>query len=638
METAHTLAQRLEVVPQAPGVYIFKDTTGRFLYVGKAARLRDRLRNYFSPPHSLPDNLRRMMPRAADLEVLLTHSESEALILENTLIKRHKPPFNTRLRDDKEYPYIKVDLTEAFPRVYITRKVLPDGARYFGPFASAGSVRRTLDLLKKLFPYRSCTKVITGTDPRPCLEYYIHRCVAPCTGYASQGEYQEVIQQMLMFLEGKTEVVLRLLHQRLEEAAEKWQYERAAILRDQIQSIQQVMEEQKVVTPRPVEMDVVALAQEWDEALVEVFFIRQGKLLGHDHFVMDGAREQPPGRVLSHFLRQFYHRAPAVPPILLLQHPVEEAPLIQQWLREKRGGPVRLEVPRRGLRRRLVAMAAQNALQGLRMLRASRLTGEDALTQAMEEVQEALHLPRLPHRMECYDISTIMGRDAVGSMVVFEEGRPRPAHYRRFKIKSPLPAPDDYEMMREVLRRRFRRLAHPMAQAPSGSGDGQRPPSHEAWGILPDLVLIDGGKGHLSAALQVMLELGLSPAQAPLAALAKEEEEVFLPEAPEPRPQPPPTPPHHHPTHPPRTSPALFLLQRIRDEAHRFALAYHQKVRSRRQTQSALDSVPGIGPKRKRLLLRRFGSLRAIKEAPLEDLAAVPGMTRTMAQKLKEYL
>ena len=626
------MRERLASVPAKPGVYLFKNASSQFIYVGKAANLRNRLRSYFGTPFGLVPKIRRMMQQARDFEFVVTHSESEALILENTLIKRHRPPFNTRLRDDKTYPYIKIDPSEEFPQIYFTHRVLNDGARYFGPFASARSVRKTLALLKKLFPYRSCTKTITGTDARPCLEYYIHRCVAPCVGYADQRAYKEVIEQVLMFLEGKTTDVVRQLNQRMHEAAESLEFERAARLRDQVQAIQRVSEDQKVVSLRSQDIDVIAMAQERNEAWVEAFFIRKGKLVGRDHFIMDGALDEEEGRVLATFVQQFYDRASYVPPTILLQHPADDTPLLTEWLTGKRGTSVQLHVPMRGERRRLVSMVAENASQGLSMSRAQRLAGQGALDSAMAEVQEALSLPRLPKRIECYDISNIQGTDSVGSMVVFQNGAPRKEHYRRFKIKS-VEGPDDFASMREVLRRRFGRMAASMPSGdaailgaqPSGAPEAAEAPDGKAWENVPDLVLIDGGKGQLSAVHGVFLEMGLSTDVVPLASLAKREEELYVPHSPE-------------PTALPRNSQGLFLVQRVRDEAHRFAITYHQRLRSKRQTRSGLDTVHGIGPKRRRMLMQHFGSLQAVRDATLEELSAVPGMTRALAQNVKEQL
>ncbi len=625
------MRERLASVPARPGVYLFKNASSQFIYVGKAANLRNRVRSYFGTPFGLAPKIRRMVQQAKDFEFVVTDSESEALILENTLIKRHRPAFNTRLRDDKTYPYIKIDPSEDFPQVYFTRRVQNDGARYFGPFASAGSVRKTLALLKKLFPYRSCTKTITGTDPRPCLEYYIHRCVAPCVGYADRNDYMEVIEQVLMFLEGKTTDVVRQLNRRMLEAAEKLEFERAARLRDQVQAIERVGEDQKVVSLRGQDIDVIAMAQERNEAWVEAFFIRKGKLVGRDHFIMDGVQDEEEGRVLATFVQQFYDRASYVPPVILLQHPADDTPLLTEWLTGRRGTNVQLQVPVRGEKRRLVSMVADNAAQGLSMSRAQRLAGQGALEGAMSEVQEALSLPRMPKRIECYDISHIQGSDSVGSMVVFQNGAPRKEHYRRFKIKT-VEGNDDFASMREMLRRRFGRMASALQEAvealeaAEGVGDAEeQAPEGKAWENVPDLVLIDGGKGQLSAVHGVFLEMGLSTDVVPLASLAKREEELFVPHSPE-------------PTALPRNSQGLFLMQRVRDEAHRFAVTYHQRLRSKRQTRSGLDSVQGIGPKRRRMLIQRFGSVQGVREASLEELSAVPGMTRALAQNVKDQL
>ncbi len=607
-------------MPTRPGVYLFKDSSSKFLYVGKAANLRNRLRSYFATPYGMMPKTRRLMQQAVDFEFVVTDSESEALILENTLIKRHRPQFNTRLRDDKTYPYIKIDPTEEFPQVYFTRRVLNDGARYFGPFASTGSIRKTLNLVKKLFPYRSCTKPITGTDARPCLEYYIHRCVAPCVGYADKDSYKEVIQQVLMFLEGKTGDVVRHLNRRMTDSADNLQFEQAARIRDQIQAIERVNEEQKMVSLRSQDMDIVAMAQERNEAWVEAFFIRKGMLVGRDHFIMDGVQDEEEGKVISTFIQQFYDRASYVPPLVLIQHEADETPLLTEWLSARRGGPVSLQIPVRGEKRKLMSLVGENAAQGLSMSRIRKLSSQGALDIAMTEVQEALGLPRLPNRIECYDISNISGTDAVGSMVVFQNGAPSKQHYRRFKIKT-VDGPDDFAMMREMLQRRFKR----MAKQENDNADADADPVDNPWENVPDLILIDGGKGHLSAVQTVFLEMGISTDKVPLASLAKQEEEVFVPHSQEPMIL-------------PRNSQGLFLVQRVRDEAHRFAITYHQKLRSKRQTQSGLDTVQGVGPKRRKLLIQRFGSVQGIREASMEELTTVPGMTVALAQNIKEQL
>ena len=685
--TAQAIADRLRATPTGPGVYLMRSEAGEVLYVGKAANLRSRLRSYFGSPVNLEPKVRKMVVRIADFEYVVTETESEALILENNFIKRHRPQYNARLKDDKTYPFIKIDLNEDYPQVYFTRRVLSDGARYFGPFASAGSVRTTMSLLKKLFPYRSCTKTITGTDPRPCLEYFIHRCAGPCIGAISKEEYNEVIRQVIFFMEGKTERVLRDLKGKMEAASEALEFERAALLRDQVRAIERVNENQKVVSQGGEDQDVVALAISGSEAWVEVFFVRYGKLTGRDHFLMEGTQDDDPPQIVGQFIKQFYDKAPHVPREILLQHPVkEDVVVIEEWLTEKRGRRVAMRVPERGVKRRLVQMAAENAAQGLQQRAVKWLADTSNIQQAMSEIAEALNLPRPPARMECYDISNIQGTNPVGSMVVFEDGRPKASHYRRFQIKS-VEGVDDYSMMQEMLRRRFRRLAeqiratnngHEESAAPKESTEGLRasagvlrvspsdpsspllalaegegdqdtalssdhgsrvspsaalskegestlaPSKEEAWGIVPDLVLIDGGKGHLSAALQVFLELGLVDT-IPLSSLAKEREELFVPQDPD-------------PILLPKGSQGMFLVQRIRDEAHRFAITYHRQRRRKGAVKSAIDSVPGIGPKRRRMLVRQFGTAAGIRAASLEELASVPGMTIRLAQMVKEYL
>jgi excinuclease ABC subunit C len=622
--TKTTLSEQLKATPPNPGVYLMKDSQGEVLYVGKAARLRHRLRSYFGSTANLEPRIRQLVTRISDFEFIVTQSETEALILENTLIKRHRPRYNSRLKDDKTYPYLKIGLNEEFPQIYITRRVANDGARYFGPYASAGSVRKTMDLLKKLFPYRSCTRTITGKDPRPCLEYYISRCVAPCIGAVDKEGYRQVVGQVVMFMEGRTEEVVKDLRHRMEEAAEHLEFERAAILRDQLQAIERITEGQKVVSMDMEDQDVIALARGRDEAWVEVFFVRQGKLIGREHFIMGSVQDDEPPRIMSDFIKQYYDSVSQVPPRLLLQHHLEESDLIGQWLEQKRGKRVEIRVPQRGEKRKLVDMVAENALQGLEQLKAKWLADTNAQESAMEELQERLNLPRLPQRMECYDISNIQGTTPVGSMVVFEKGRPKSAHYRRFSIKT-VTGIDDYAMMQEILRRRFRRLGRLQGDGKAGAENSTEVGGEQgqSWGIVPDLVLIDGGKGHLNAAVEVFLELGIY--NVPLASLAKENEELFVRDTPE-------------SIMLPRNSPALFLVQRLRDEAHRFAITYHQKSRTRKGMQSAMDLVPGIGPKRKRMLLRRFGSVKGIKDASMDELASVPGMTRTLAQKVKEFL
>ncbi len=599
------LTEQVRGLPTSPGVYLFKDAEDSILYVGKAANLRHRVSSYFGGGQKLTPKLKRMVSKVSDLDYFVTGSEQEALILELNLIKRHHPGYNVRLKDDKTFPYLKIDLGAEWPRVFISRRMREDGGRYFGPFASAKSVRQTLKLIKGIFPFRSCSRTITGTDRRACLDYDIGHCLAPCIGAVSREEYAEVIKQVILFLEGKQERVLRQLESRMNKAAEALDFETAARLRDQIQAVKQVIEGQRIATTVRGEQDVVAFAQDRDQAYVQVFFIRGGKLIGRESFLLQGTRYEEPSQIMTSFIKQFYDSSPYIPPLLLLQHPVEDMAIIQGWLQGRRGGRVSIQVPRRGNKKQLLKIVAENAQEGLEQLKIRQLASPVALSAALDEIKRELKLPRLPSRIEGYDISDIQGMAAVGSMVVFDKGRPKPAHCRRFKIKT-ISAANDYAMLQEVLRRRFKR---------AGSAS-------DSWAILPDLVLIDGGRGQLNAALEAMEEMGVD--SVPVASLAKENEEIFIPRK-------------REPVILPRSSPGLQLLQRLRDEAHRFALSYHQRVRKRGTFASALDSIPGIGPRRKRALLRQFGSVTGIKEASVEELTTA-GMTRSLAEKIKESL
>jgi len=587
-----------------------KDAEGNILYVGKAANLHHRVRSYFSTGQKLSPKLERMVARVSDFDFFVTTSEQEALILELNLIKRHRPRYNVRLKDDKTFPYLKIDINEDWPRVHITRRLEEDGGRYFGPFASAKSVRQTLKVLKGIFPFRSCRKSITGTDLRPCLEYHIHHCLGPCIGIVSKEEYTEVIKQVILFLEGKQEMVVQELQGKMEKAAEALDFEKASLLRDQIQAIDRVIEGQRIATTISGEQDVIAFANDRDQAYVQVFFIRSSKLIGRESFVLQGARSEEPGQIMTNFIKQFYASAPYIPPLLLLQYPVEDRTIIESWLQSKRGAKVHIQVPRRGNKKQLVRIVAKNAQQGMEQLRVKQLATPTALAAALAEIKRELHFPRLPSRMEGYDISNIQGTVAVGSMVVFEEGKPKPSHYRRFRIKT-VSGANDYAMLQEVVKRRFKRSLKSDASTPN------------TWAILPDLVLIDGGKGQLNSALAAMREVGVG--SVPTASLAKENEEIFVPQK-------------REPIILPRSSPGLQLLQRLRDEAHRFALGYHQKIRKRQTFASALDTIPGIGAKRKRALLKQFGSVQAVREAPIEELTTTRGMSKNLAQKVKEHL
>ena len=605
--TRSLITEQLKQLPGVPGVYLMRNADGDILYVGKAASLRHRVRSYFSPGQKLSPKTRRMVARVNDIDFFITSSEQEALILELNLIKQHHPRYNVQLKDDKTFPYLKIDTSETWPGVRITRRLEENGGRYFGPFASAKSVRQTLKVLKGIFPFRSCSKAITGTDPRPCLEYHIGHCLGPCISAVSREEYAGVIRQVILFLEGKQEKVVRELQHRMEKAAQSLDFEKAASIRDQLKAVNRTIEGQEIATRVRGEQDVIAFAQDKDRAYVQVFFIRGGKLTGRESFMVEGTRDEEPLQIMTGFIKQFYSRAPNIPPLLLLQHPVEDAATIENWLRSKCGASVHIRVPRRGSKKQLVSIVAQNAEQGLAQLKVKQLAAPAVLSAAMEEIKRELHLPQLPLRMEGYDISNIQGTAAVGSMVVFDHGQSKPPHYRRFRIKTVASA-NDYAMLQEVLRRRFKRV----------SGD-----PNKTWAITPDLVLIDGGRGQLNAAREIMLKMGAGAV--PVAGLAKENEEIFIPGT-------------RGPLILPRQSPGLQLLQRLRDEAHRFAIGYHRKIHERKTFASALDSIPGIGARRRHILLKQFGSVKAIREATAEELAATRGISKSLARKIKGYL
>jgi len=584
---------------------LFKDKEGKVIYVGKAANLNSRVRSYFGAPSSLSAKVQRLVAKIWDFEFIVTNSEQEALILECNMIKKYTPRYNVHLKDNKTFPYLKININDDWPGVYITRRVQKDGAKYFGPFASPGSVRKTLRLIDKIFPFRSCSKHIEGKDKRPCLDYYIRRCLGPCIGAVEKQEYHDVINQVILFLQGKQELILRELKAKMKAAALQLHFERAALLRDQITAIEAVIEGQRIAIKLQGEKDVVGLAQNKEQAYVELFSIRNSKLIGQDYFIMEGIEGEPPGQIMTSFVKQYYASASYIPPLILLQHPVDEPAVLSEWLEQQRGRRVELQVPQRGDKKKLVDTAAENAAQGLQLAQAKEIKVE-VISSGLRELKNRLRLPKMPRRIECYDVSNIQGALAVGSMVVLEKGRPKPAHYRRFRIKTVAGA-DDYAMIQETLRRRFKRGL---------IGEG-------TWAIIPDLVLIDGGKGQLNAALEVRQELGLD--SIPMASLAKENEEVFIPGNPQ-------------PVYIAKDSPALHILQRARDEAHRFAISYHRRLRHKEGIASILDNIPGIGPRRKKALLKKFGSIEAIREASSEELSQTEGITLALAQKVKEEL
>ncbi len=680
------VAEKLKKLPAKPGCYIYRDKAGEVLYVGKALVLRNRVRSYFQESTRHDNRIERMVHRVADLEWIVVDTELEALILECNLIKRYRPPFNVLMRDDKSYPYIKIT-RENYPRVLFTRKILKDGAKYFGPYSSAYAVRDTLQLLHKIFPLIQCGKSFTGIRERsPCLYYHMGRCLAPCAGIADRGEYKAMIDKVARFLDGKEEGIVKDLRLEMALAAEKLDFEKAAKVRDQVAQIEQLMERQKVLSAdHRTDQDVIAVVKDDRGAAIQMLYIRAGKLIGQRQFMLSGAAEAPPGEAVEQFVKQYYADAPEVPREVLLPVEIEERNIVQSWLRQRRGAAVTVEVPQGGEKLRLVEMAATNAEHALSSFSQEMAQQEAWASDAMAELQDSLGLSAPPIRIEGYDISNIQGKAPVGSMVVVENGEPAKAEYRRFKVRYHPESPNDFAMMHEVLTRRLR--AHI-------EGD-------EKFSKLPDLIMIDGGRGQLGAALKARDELGLT---VPMIGLAKRLELVVVPEAVSPlsssgarasRQQdggsgglrgigetgtPTPLPPSsslaqdvrtrggggrqkgidnptltikdpdysfdreapneyaYHDVELELASPGLMLLRKLRDEAHRFALTYHRKLRDKRTTGSALEEVPGVGPRRRRLLLRTFGSLDGIRRASVEELAAVPTMTRRLAEQVREYM
>lgn len=616
------ITELLNNLPTKPGVYLHKDAAGNVLYVGKAINLRNRVRSYF---HTHVDSIKtqRLRRLIADIEVITTESELEALLLEMTLIKQHKPQFNVRLKDDKRYPYIKVHWADAFPKVTVTRRMVRDGSRYFGPYTSAWAVQQTLDLLRKIFPYLTCDRIITGRDERACLYYDIKLCNAPCIGAVDQEQYRATIRQLMDFLDGKSDHIIRGIETRMAQAAADLQFEKAADYRDQLKAIERITARQKVIGSSDTDQDVIAFARDEGDACVQIFFIRHGKLIGREYFMLDNTEGESDHEVLQEFMTQFYDDAAYIPREVLLPSEVEEAHIIEEWLRRKRNTKVTIQVPRRGKKRELVEMAAENAHDTLATLRQQWAADRSKHVQAITELQDALKLPAPPARIECYDISHTQGTQTVGSMVVFVQGAPQKSDYRRFNVQTV--GNDDYGAMREVLTRRFQRyrdtLAGELHDPKKVKGRSNRP---TAWAILPDLLLIDGGKGQLAVGQEVLREFDLE-GEIPIASLAKQEEELFVPDRP-------------ISVMLPRRSEALYLVQRVRDEAHRFANEGHRKQRAKVGVASILDSIPGVGPRRRQVLLVRFGSLEALREASVEEIAAVPGIPLDVAEDIKAHL
>jgi excinuclease ABC subunit C len=621
MEISAHIQGILDTLPTKPGCYIMKNAEGTVIYVGKAINLKNRVRSYFHADASHDAKTRRLVREITHLEWILVGSELEALILEMNLIKRYRPRYNIRLKDDKRYPYIKIHWNEPFPKVTVTRQMVEDGSRYFGPYTSAWAVYQTLDVLRRIFPYLTCDREITGQDKRACLYYDIKLCNAPCIGAVNQAGYRQMISDLMTFLNGHSEEIVTRINKEMEQAAEELRFEKAAALRDQLKAIQSIIERQKVVFSSDyIDSDVVAMARADGEACVQIFFIRGGKLIGREYFILEGTEDTSDSEVMSQFIRQFYTEAATVPKQLLLPQEIEEAKIVTQWLRSRRGGEkVEMFVPREGQPHELVQMAAENAAETLQALRAQWQADSHKQEMALAELQSAFGLPNPPNRMECYDVSHTQGVATVGAMVVFEQGVPAKRLYRKFNIDSTsIGAPDDFASMEEMLTRRFKRWQ--ASQEIEGQAPGAK--RDESFSFLPDLIIIDGGKGQLGRAVQVLENFDLFE-KVPVVGLAKREEEIFFPYKSE-------------SLMLPRHSQGLYLVQRIRDEAHRYGITAHRKRRTKQGMASTLDAIPGIGPARRKSLLKHFGSVDKIREASMEELIAV--VPQDVAEAIKAHL
>ena len=593
------LHERVAQVPDRPGVYLYKDAKGQTIYIGKAASLRGRVRSYFQESRARDPKTEALVGQIRDLEYIVTGNELEAMILEATLVKKHRPRYNIILRDDKHYPFLKLTTNEEFPRLVVARRVQRDGAAYFGPFFPATAMRETLRLVRQLFPLRTCRIKIDGTLPRPCLQYYIHRCNAPCTGWETREGYWKTVREVERFLEGRDDDLAAELTREMEAASEGLKFERAAALRDRIQALNTVRERQQMISTDEADADILGVVRQGAEACVQLFFVRKGRLLGRESFFFERVSGWTDGEILSAFVRQFYVRDVAPPPEIVLSEALPETELTGEWLAQRRGGRVELVAPQRGRKRDLVAMAEENAALALQSHLLARGNRQQVV---LEDLQRSLSLPGLPHRIEAFDISTIQGHETVASMVVWQDGDMKRDDYKRYKIRTVV-GTDDFASMQEVLTRRYGKAL-------------------ETDGVLPDFILLDGGRGQLNAGIKALEALGLD--YVPIASLAKRAEEVYVPE-------------RLQPLVLDMGSPALQALQKIRDEAHRFAITYHKKLRQRRAIASVLDQIPGVGPTLRTSLLKTLGSARGVRQASVAELASVPKVTPKLAQRIHDF-
>jgi excinuclease ABC subunit C len=624
MEISEKLQGILATLPAKPGCYIYRNAEGTIIYVGKAISLKNRVRSYFHADSSHDAKTRRLVRDIVDIEWIVVGSELEALILEMNLIKKHRPKYNIRLKDDKRYPYIKIHWNEPYPKVTVTRQMDEDGSRYFGPYTSAWAVYQTLDALRRIFPYLTCDREIIGLDKRACLYFDIKLCIAPCISAVDQAGYRQMISDLMEFLSGHSEDIVTRLEAEMRKASEEMRFEKAAALRDHLKAMSAIIERQKIVFASDYkDSDVLAMARTDGEACVQIFFIRGGKLIGREYFILEGTEDTDNQEVMTEFVKQFYTEAASIPEQVMIPEEIqmEEASIISQWLKSKRGGQkVELFVPKDGQPHELVEMAAENASETLQALRAQWQADAHKQEQALGELQSAFKLSAPPNRIECYDVSHTQGVATVGAMIVFEQGTPAKNLYRKFNIDSTsIGAPDDFASMEEMLTRRFRRW--------KGSQETESSPGAKkdaSFSFLPDLIIIDGGKGQLGRVVKVLEQFDLFD-KVPVVGLAKQEEEIFFPH-------------NSQPLLLPRHSQGLYLVQRIRDEAHRYGITAHRARRSKQGMASQLDSIPNIGPARRKSLLKHFGSMDKIREASLEELAAVKGMNTSAAESIKAHL
>ena len=611
--------EELKKLPAKPGVYIMHDKDDAIIYVGKAISLRNRVRSYFRESTNKSPKIEKMVTKIARFEYIVTDSELEALVLENNLIKEHNPKYNTMLKDDKTYPYIKVTMGEDFPRVLFSRQMKKDKSRYFGPFTSAFAVKDTIELINKLYKLRTCNRVLPrdiGLE-RPCLNYHIGQCMAPCQEYVTKEEYRAQVEQALDFLNGNFAPILNSLKQKMEEASENLEFEDAIRYRDLYNSVKQVAQKQKITDSDGEDKDIIALARDENDAVVQVFFVRGGKLIGREHFIMTRTEDCTQAQVLLDFVKQFYAGTPFIPKELMLQHEIEDIPVLEQWLSARKGSRVYIRVPKKGTKEKLVELAATNAKLVLTKDR-ERIKREEGRTiGAVKEICALLSIPEA-NRMEAFDISNISGFENVGSMVVYEKGKPKRSDYRKFRIKT-VSGPDDYACMKEVLTRRFR---HGMEEAKELE-DKQLEKEFGSFTRFPDLLLMDGGKGQVNIALQVLSELGLS---IPVCGMVKDDNHrtrgLYY---------------QNREIEIDTRSEGFKLITRIQDEAHRFAIEYHRSLRSKEQVRSVLDGIPGVGPARRKALMRDFSSIDEIRQADVERLSQVPEIPEHIAEEIYSF-